>query len=184
MKDKILDFFEKSLTSQEVLKRIAFYLLVMCVILIMIFFKLKEINQNILLVSGNYSNSVLIETKNENYDEVSDIFVSYPEEEQISDSVPLHKDITEASTKATTVQDNSNKETTTLNNLEETSSKLSGISVKINYVINVNSKKIHFADCTFVSRMKEENRQSVQLTKDELNEYINNGYTLCSTCGG
>ena len=54
----------------------------------------------------------------------------------------------------------------------------------VNYVINVNSNKIHYSSCTFVTRMKEENKKEIKLSKDELNNYLNNGYTFCSTCGG
>ena len=77
-----------------------------------------------------------------------------------------------------------NKSTETTVNEEETVAEASTVSGKINFVINISSKKIHYADCSFVSRMNEDNRQSIQLTKDELNDYINNGYTLCSSCGG
>lgn len=55
---------------------------------------------------------------------------------------------------------------------------------KVTYVININSKKIHYAQCSFVSRMKEENKQTIKLSKNELKNYLENGYTFCSTCGG
>ena len=55
---------------------------------------------------------------------------------------------------------------------------------KVTYVININSKKIHDAQCSFVSRMKEENKQTIKLSKNELKNYLENGYTFCSTCGG
>lgn len=55
---------------------------------------------------------------------------------------------------------------------------------KVTYVINTNSKKIHYAQCSFVNRMKEENKQTIKLSKNELKNYLENGYTFCSTCGG
>lgn len=55
---------------------------------------------------------------------------------------------------------------------------------KVTYVININSKKIHYAQCSFVNRMKEENKQTIKLSKNELKNYLENGYTFCSTCGG
>lgn len=184
MKNKIKDFFEKSLASQEVLKRIAFYLFVMCIFLILIFFKLQEINHNILLVSGNFSNSVLIETKDEKYKDVSDIFVSYPDEAEISDTVPLYEYENESSSSENTTAKSNEMETTSVKNESLTETTTSGNSSKISFVINVNSKKIHYADCSFVSRIKDENKKTIQLDKNELKEYLNNGYTICSTCGG
>ncbi len=53
MKDKIIEFFENSVSSEAVLKRIAAYLLVACILLGLIFFKLNEINQTILDVSNS-----------------------------------------------------------------------------------------------------------------------------------
>ncbi len=77
---------------------------------------------------------------------------------------------------------NSNSITTTKPNQTTTTTKPQS-KIKT-YVINKNSKKIHTKDCSFVDRMKEENKQTVQLTRDELNNYLNDGYTTCSSCGG
>ena len=51
MKDKIIEFLDKSVSSEIILKRIAFYLLLICILLGLIFFKLNEINKNILLAT-------------------------------------------------------------------------------------------------------------------------------------
>ena len=52
------------------------------------------------------------------------------------------------------------------------------------YVINKSSKKIHLQSCSFADRIKEDNKNILQLTNEELQEYLQNGYTKCSTCGG
>ena len=52
------------------------------------------------------------------------------------------------------------------------------------YVINKSSKKIHLESCSFADRIKEDNKQTLQLTIEELQEYLQNGYTKCNTCGG
>lgn len=52
------------------------------------------------------------------------------------------------------------------------------------YVINKSSKKIHLANCSFAEKMKAENRQEVQLSPEELEEYFTNGYSPCSSCLG
>lgn len=53
------------------------------------------------------------------------------------------------------------------------------------YVINTNSKKIHLSSCSYAANMKEENKLTVQLTDEELqNQYLSNGYAFCSRCLG
>ena len=96
-----------------------------------------------------------------------------------NDSQNNEDDKNEQTTKKNT-QTSSTTSTTT--NKNETTTKQQ--SKTKTYVINKNSKKIHTKDCSFVDRMKEENKQTVHLTSDELNEYINNGYSTCSSCGG
>ena len=49
------------------------------------------------------------------------------------------------------------------------------------YIINKNSKKIHSPDCQYAKSMKEENKLIVDI--DNLEDYINSGYTICSKCG-
>ena len=47
------------------------------------------------------------------------------------------------------------------------------------YILNLNSKKIHFPTCQSVSQMKEENKQSSDKNKEEL---ILDGYSPCKIC--
>lgn len=180
MKDKIIEFFEKSVSGEAVLKRIAAYLLVACILLGLIFFKLNEINQTILDVS----NPILSNIKTEENESVKDVFIE-DNDNVLGEVIPLYDELKEDESKNTTDKNNEipSDITTTEKNTESTAQQQNN-SKKYNFVINVNSKKIHYSDCTFVNRMKEENRKAIQLSDDELNEYINNGYTLCSTCGG
>ena len=92
------------------------------------------------------------------------------------------EDITEKTTNKKS--ENTTTSTTTEKHENDTTSTTKSQSKTKTYVINKTSKKIHTKDCSFVDRMKEENKQIVQLTNDELNNYLNDGYTTCSSCGG
>ena len=47
------------------------------------------------------------------------------------------------------------------------------------YVLNTNSKKFHWPDCSSVSKMKDKNRQDVDATREEV---ISWGYVPCKNC--
>ena len=189
MKDKIIEFFENSVSCEAVLKRIAAYLLVACILLGLIFFKLNEINQTILDVS----NPILSSIKTEENESVKDVFIE-DNDNVLGEVLPLYDELKEDESQNTTENKSEipsdkttaekNTESTKNENITESTTQQQNNSKKYDFVINMNSKKIHYSDCTFVNRMKEENRKAIQLSNDELNEYINNGYTLCSTCGG
>lgn len=49
-------------------------------------------------------------------------------------------------------------------------------------VINKNSKKIHSPTCSYVKNMKEENRG--EISSEELDSYLSQGYTMCQRCKG
>ena len=52
-----------------------------------------------------------------------------------------------------------------------------GESVK--YILNTNTKKIHYPSCSSVDQMKEKNKQATDLSKEEL---ISQGYSFCGRC--
>ena len=185
MKKKLTDYLEKAVTAEAVVRRIAFYLLIICVFLCLIFFKLNEINQTILEVNEPILSSV----KTEENESVKDVFIE-ENDNIIGDVLPMYNELKESESKK---EDEAVSDKATVNTTEastgksfedESTAQQQSSSKKSDFVINVSSKKIHYADCTFVGRMKEENRKAVQLSYEELNEYINNGYKLCSTCGG
>ena len=49
-------------------------------------------------------------------------------------------------------------------------------------IINTNSKKIHSSTCSYARNIKEENK--IAVSSDELQSYLNDGYTVCSRCKG
>ena len=50
---------------------------------------------------------------------------------------------------------------------------------KSHYVLNTNTMKFHYPDCSSVGKMKDSNRQDVEMTRDEA---INAGYSPCGKC--
>mgnify|MGYP003289079374 CR=1 FL=1 len=182
MKDRITKFLENSVTGEAVLKRIAFYLFLICVLLILIFFKLNEINNNFL----NITEPILSSIKSEEKESVKDVFID-ENDNIVGEVLPMYNELSESETdntiNNTTESTTKVKENSTENTTEAVTQQHSN-SQKYDFVINTNSNKIHYVDCTFVGRMKEENKKYIQLSNDELNDYLNNGYTLCSTCGG
>lgn len=47
-------------------------------------------------------------------------------------------------------------------------------------IVNTKSKKIHSSTCSYATNMKEENKEII--SSDKLNDYINNGYSICMRC--
>ena len=52
-------------------------------------------------------------------------------------------------------------------------------SAAATYVLNTHTMKFHYPDCSSVSRMSDQNKQSVSATREEL---INQGYDPCGNC--
>ena len=159
-------------TSEKFLKRISLYLLIIIILLLVLIFRIEKLNKNF----TNLTQNDLIEfSTNENYNDVLDVFIETTE--NIGDTLPMYNEISSTTEYST----NKNNEKTTI---ETTITSPSSASDKITYVINKNSKKMHYKTCSFVSRMNEENKSVVQLNKDELKTYLNSGYSFCSSCGG
>lgn len=163
------------LQSDEVrLKFVSFCCVIIVIILVIIsgelFYLYKSLNCLIDLVEDG------------EYDRVSEVFYN---EKKPEDLLPI-LEVT-STTEEATKNDLDNSVTVDIssdNTTEKITESTSSISNEKTYVINKNSKKIHREDCSFANRISEENKQIVQLSNDELNEYKNNGYTLCSSCGG
>lgn len=51
--------------------------------------------------------------------------------------------------------------------------------IGVDYILNVNSKKIHYPNCHSVKRMNEENKHGTNMSRDEL---IEMGYDPCKNC--
>ncbi len=160
---KFIDKFKNCFSSEESFKRVPSYLLFLCILLLGILIMLFRLEKAIDRVSFEQNRSVPF-TKSENFDEVLDAYIEEPT--KYEDYMPYHTE-TESS------ESNASEDMTTEN-----------ASNKATYVINISSKKIHLPDCSFVNRTNEENKKTIQLSSDELNDYIKDGYTICKTCGG
>ncbi len=173
--EKFSEKFKNFFSSDEALKRVPKYLFTLCILFVAILVTLVKINNNLEIIADNKSNIEIIT----NNDEInSEIEVNEEKESQLGDYLPYFDEPTENAT------DNSNKLAEDNINESNTENSVSDTSAKITYVINTTSNKIHFSDCSFANRMKEENKKVVKLSKAELNDYLNNGYTFCKTCGG
>lgn len=75
-----------------------------------------------------------------------------------------------------TIGNESKKETAAPPVASDNTTETSAIST---YVLNLHTKKFHFPDCPSVSRMKDDNKETVSSTREEL---INQGYSPCGNC--
>lgn len=189
MLEKFSEKLKKLFSGEALLQRIPLYFFLTCVLLTILIFKLGETNHYLKEIAANGTDVIEIETKDRDYDSVADVYIETTKSAE--DIVPLLGEMTtEEATESTSEQ--VSKETTTKNkesttNHAQTSQSIANNendSSKTTYVLNISSKKIHLPDCSFVSRTKEENKKIVELTDDELQEYLDDGYTLCKTCGG
>ncbi len=167
---KFTEKFKSFFSSDVSLQRIPLYFFITCILLVVLIFKLGETNIYLQEIAANGTNSIELET-DANYKDVADVFIEptkNPEE-----ILPiLGETTTEKAKEESSTENKSDNEAVNKNNEKTT------------YVLNINSKKIHLADCSFVERTKEENKRVVELTDEELELYYDDGYTLCKTCGG
>lgn len=185
--DNLRNLFQRFFNDGSTARRRAFYSLVCCVLLSVI--AVFTVRNSLLLesIAGEYEKSTAFSAEQvfiasstqqasvENSEKETDsVLSSEPSDESEAltkqESLPAHK-----AEKITAEQ----KETSVAK-----AEKPASPAEKTDYVINKNSKKIHLKDCSFVGRMKEENRQYESLNQAELEEYLQNGYTLCAVCGG
>lgn len=199
--NKFTEYFKKITETEASLRRVPKYFFVICVVMILIFGQLVKTNDYLKTIAENTarSNSVketFVEEVTETEKTIEDFIPILEEisryEEENSTTIFYHNtdDNEETSSVETTTKRQTNSNTSNASKNEtttkkETTTKSSENNAKSKtYVINTNSKKIHYADCTFAERTKEENKKTVKLTDDELKSYLNNGYTFCKTCGG
>jgi DNA-entry nuclease len=87
-------------------------------------------------------------------------------ESSLTDNQTQAPTTTEATTKATTVKTTETQEETTI--------------VKIGrYILNINTKKFHYSDCSSVKQMSEKNKEEYEGSREEL---IEDGYEPCKRC--
>ncbi len=175
---------------EKLIKLLSVLLVFFCLLSVFLLVKMYKMDNTLNRLSYIISN----ETEEFENKDVIDVFV---EESDVPETLlPLYDEISSQQNEENETKDNKNNTNSVTDNTEinsdteHTSDKVEDTtnnddnSGKITYIININSKKIHYSDCSFVNRMKEENKQTIKLSKSELKEYLNNGYTFCSTCGG
>ncbi|MGN0538681.1 MAG: hypothetical protein ACI4KI_02385 [Candidatus Fimenecus sp.] len=196
MKDnKLTEFFKKITTSEAALKRVPIYFFAICVLLTVLVVKISKTNTYLQRIAENGTNSIEYQTRNANssFDvftettkSIEDIIPMFEEDGTTESESQTQESTVDNSEKpsSNTVQSSSQAVTEAKTTVSDTKSTTVNNAAKTTYVINKSSKKIHKYDCSFVDRMNEENKQIVQLTDSELQEYLKNGYTKCSSCGG
>ena len=157
--------------------------------------KISKTNIYLQRIAQNGTDSIEYQTRNANSS--FDVFTETTK--NIEDIIPMFEEddttASESQTQESTVgnskkpsgnavQSSSQAVTEAKTTVSDSKSTTVNKAAKTTYVINKNSKKIHRYDCSFVDRMNEKNKQIVQLTDSELQEYLQNGYTNCSSCGG
>ena len=185
--NKLIEFFKKITTSEAALKRVPVYFFVICVLLTVLGGEISKTNIYLQRIAQNGTDSIEYQTRNANSS--FDVFTETNKSEE--DGTTSSESQTQESTVGNSekpsenaVQSSSQAVTEAQTTGSDSKSTTENNAAKTTYVINKNSKKIHRYDCSFVDRMNEENKQIVQLTDSELQEYLQNGYTNCSSCGG
>lgn len=182
--EKLKKFF----SSEESLQRIPIYLFLICVLFAALFFRLGKTNLYLKEIAANGTNVIEVETKDNDYESVVAVYIDGTTK-TLADYVPVFDEITkdepttQKSTETTTkAKETTSKDKATTQTKQQTTAN-NNKSGKTTYILNTSSKKIHLPTCSFVDRTKDENKKTVQLTAEELQEYLNNGYTFCKTCG-
>lgn len=184
--EKFSEKLKKLFSSESSLQRIPLYFFFTCVLLVVLICKLGETNHYLKEIAENGTEVIKIQTKDNNDD--VDIYIDTTKSAE--DYIPLLEEMTDDSTTTEKEKETTTKKDETTSTTKESVTQQSSTqknenkSDKTTYVLNISSKKIHLPECSFVDRTKEENKRVVELTEEELKEYLNNGYTFCKTCGG
>lgn len=180
--EKFSEKLKKFFSSEASLQRIPLYFFLTCVLLVVLICKIGETNHYLKEIAANGTEVIKIETKDEDYENVVDVYIETTKSAE--DIVPMLEELTDDKTTTEKSKETTTKENATKDNTTTQSTNNDDKSDKTTYVLNISSKKIHFADCSFVDRTKEENKKTVELTDQELQQYIDDGYEFCKTCGG
>ena len=220
---KISEFLKNVTDEQHSLRRLPIYFFLICILLVVLIFKIGETNNKLEIIAENAGAYITYETKpdtksNNNTleifseedkgiedvipqfesettsdiaeDELTENTVSHEPESNIQNtsSTTLHTESTAKETTTSAPKTNSTPDTTAASTQKTqentTANSNNNSSTKTTYVINISSKKIHKSDCSFVNQMKESNKLVVTLSDAEHSEYLKNGYSPCSRCGG
>lgn len=200
MKEKhtFKEFFKKQTSTEKVFKQIPVLLFIICILLVISIFMINKTNQLLETVVNNgidihdYESfkDTFIEVETENDKTVEDylpiVGELHEKDESNTEGNPSNEQ--ETTTKQNSVSKNesttkANTETTSIiANGSTTQSDDSNISKKT-YVIT-KTKKIHTPSCHYAINTKQENKQTLNLSDEEIKQYKNNGYEFCKKCGG
>lgn len=171
-------FIENAFTSEAKAARIPYYFLAICILLTVICIELGTANRYLKRIA-NGGATYRLETKTE----ANDPYKVFSEEtEPTSDEASSTEDSSSKDVTSST-KDNTTENAVALNTSTTSSAKPQG-NVR-SYVVNKSSKKIHYSDCSYAERIKDDNKLVLNITEDELqSNYLSNGYTFCSKCGG
>lgn len=178
-KDKVSalkKFIENAFTSEAKAARIPYYFLAVCILLTVICFELGSANRYLKRIA-NGGATYRLETNtasNDPYKVFSE--EAEPTSDETSSTENSSSDAETSSAQTAAIENTSSVSTTS-------PAKPQG-KVR-SYVINTSSKKIHYSDCSYAERIKDENKLVLNITEDELkSNYLSNGYTFCSKCVG
>lgn len=188
---KITDYIKSFTDTEHSIKRIPFYMLIVCVLLVVLIFEIRDTNKSLRIIAENGTKSVEYET-------IDDTFVEIVTEEtkELVDYIPAASENTSSTTKISSNKDHNNVSTTKTSSnsttKESTANATGSANAEVannnqgkrNYILVTSTKKVHSPDCTYALRAKAENKKSVTLTDEQIDEYINRGYVLCKSCGG
>lgn len=171
-------FIENAFTSEAKAARIPYYFLAICILLTVICIELGSANRYLKRIA-NGGATYRLETKAES----NDPYKVFSEESKPTSDEASGTEDTSSKNETSSAQSNTTENTASLNASATSPAKPQG-NVR-SYVVNTSSKKIHYSDCSYATRIKDENKLVLNITEDELNAgYLSNGYTFCSKCGG
>ncbi len=171
---KLKKFIDYAFTSEAKASRIPYYFFAICVLLTVICIQLNTANRHLKRIASGGSSTYSFQTNAESNDPY-EIF-SDKTDESATKSQSDNKE-TASNTSSSSATASNSSDTTVIVSKPQGSTKT--------YVINKSSKKIHYSTCSYAKNMKEENKLTVKLTYEELqNQYLSNGYVFCSKCIG
>lgn len=196
----IKSLIKNAFSAEAKLSRMPYYCIAICILLVVVIIQLNTTNNYLKRIAFgdkpysdfNSTNSEQMSSVETSSDDPFEIFsvesttLFYNEELSTTASSYVSENTTEQTThidiQATTSNQSNN---VVVNPADTTSSETKPQSNIVTYVINKNSHKIHYSNCSYASNMKEENRLVVKLTYPQLkDQYLSQGYTFCSRCGG
>lgn len=176
---KLKRFIKDAFTSEAKASRIPYYFFAICILLTVICVQLNTANRYLKRIAAGGNGTYSFETNSKSNDP-HEVFAENSSEEN---SEQNSENSTSESSESRAEVSSAPKSTSSA--VLSTSAEPKPQGVTKTYVINTNSKKIHLSSCSYAANMKEENKLTVQLTDEELqNQYLSNGYAFCSRCLG